>query len=727
MELRDGEARGGELALLAALNPAQREACTHPGGPLLILAGPGSGKTRVITSRVAWLVTERGVRPEEILAITFTNKAARELRERVERLLGSLGGAWIGTFHATCARILRREIEVLGTRTRDFSIYDTSDRNLLIKRILKELGLDPARFRPQGIGSWLSSTKNDANEADEVDEHWIEGEVFARVRARYEEELRKANALDFDDLLLQVLEIFDLHPGIRDAWASRFRHVLVDEYQDTNRTQYQIVRHLASVHGNLAACGDPDQSIYAWRGADIRNILDFEADFGGVKVVKLEQNYRSKGTILAAASAMIAYNRERPPKELWTDAPPGEKLVVIACADENDEGREIARQILSLRERGAKLRECAVFYRANFMQRAIEAGLRLAGVTYQVVGGVEFYARAEIRDLVSYLRLLVNPADDVAFRRVVNSPSRGVGETSLEKLGSWAADRRVTLLEATRSDEALRQIRGRARSGLVEFRDLWTELAPSAEASAAVALDLLLAAIDFERWIAEMEGDVDRRDNVEELRSHAAEYDRQAPGGGLRGFLQEVALVSEVDDLVEGEDRVVLMTLHSAKGLEFDNVFIAGVEEDLLPHARSIEETRGGADGVEEERRLFYVGMTRARERLFLTHARLRQGYGEQRTTLPSRFLEEIPSRWIDGSDPDRDGADLLGEFEPPPSGPVLRVGDRVEHEHFGRGRIEALVGSGVNARATVKFAQHGTRQLLLVYANLRRLGDGDD
>jgi DNA helicase-2/ATP-dependent DNA helicase PcrA len=710
-------------ALTQALNPPQLEACRHPGGPLLIVAGPGSGKTRVITNRIAWLVRERGLRPEEILAITFTNKAAREMRERVEVLLGSLGGAWIGTFHATCARILRRDIEVLGRWTRDFTIYDTSDRNLLLKRITKDLGLDPAHYRPASLGSRISAFKNGLRDFEDGDPESFEGEIFHRVHRRYEADLLAANALDFDDLLLRVLEIFDEHPGVRDAWARRFRHVLVDEYQDTNRIQYLLVRHLANPHHQVTVCGDPDQSIYAWRGADIRNILDFEADFGQATVVKLEQNYRSKGTILAAASALIANNSRRHENSLWTEAENGEKLVVIQCATEDDEGSEIARQILGLRARNVRFRDCAVFYRANFMQRAIESALRLASIPYQVVAGVEFYARAEIRDLISYLRLIVNPADDVAFRRVVNSPSRGVGETSIEKLAGWAADRRVPLLQAVRSTEALGTIRGRARSGLVEFRELLDSLVDEGSTPAAVALGRLLASIDVERWLAELGGETDRSENVEELRSHASRYDKLVPDGGLRGFLQEVALVSDVDGLSDTEDRVVLMTLHSAKGLEFDHVFITGVEEELLPHARSLGEARGSDDGVEEERRLLYVGMTRARERLTMTHAIRRLHFGGERFASRSRFLDEIPPRLIEGTGHEQDEKSLLGEFQPPPRIEVIHVGDRVAHERFGEGRVEAVVGSGVNARATVRFTDHGTRQLLLVYANLARVG----
>ncbi|MBI5363416.1 MAG: UvrD-helicase domain-containing protein, partial [Planctomycetes bacterium] len=402
------EERGGGdglPGLLDGLNEPQRRAVTHDSGPLLILAGPGSGKTRVITRRIAWLVAERGVRPWELVAITFTNKAAREMKERVEQLL-PVSGMWVSTFHAMCARILRREIELLGGYTRDFTIYDTSDRNTLLKHLVKELGYDATRFKPSVVGGWISDWKNkglavDRPELDMLNESdaesGVESEVFTAVRRRYEEAMRSNNALDFDDLLVKVLELFQRHLGVRDAYARRFRHVMVDEYQDTNRVQYLVTQHLASHHGNLAVCGDPDQSIYAWRGADIRNILDFERDFPGVQTVKLDQNYRSTGHILKAAESVIRNNHGRSDKRIWSDKGPGEKLVVLQCADEEDEAREVAQQIRSLHSRGVKHEQMAVFYRVNFMQRALESALRLARVPYQIVGGVEFYDRREIR------------------------------------------------------------------------------------------------------------------------------------------------------------------------------------------------------------------------------------------------------------------------------------------------------------------------------------------
>ncbi len=763
----DAAGPGAAAELLENLNEAQREAVTHPGGPLLILAGPGSGKTRVITRRIAWLVREMGVAPWEVLAITFTNKAAREMKERVEKLL-SVNGIWISTFHAMCARILRREIEALPGYTSDFTIYDTNDKNQLVKTILKELNYDATRFRPSAVGGWISEWKNRGTAIDEPEldllldgdrDDGVDHEVLTRVRKRYEESLRSQNALDFDDLLLKVLELFQRENGIADVYAQRFRHVLVDEYQDTNRVQYLLTRRLAAWHGNLTVCGDPDQSIYAWRGADIKNILDFERDFPAARTVRLEQNYRSSGMILKAAESVIRKNRGRHDKRIWSEKPEGARIVLLQCADEDDEAREVAAQIRALHAAGTPLSGIAIFYRVNFMQRALESALRLARVAYQIIGGQEFYERREIRDLIAYLKLIVNPQDDVAFLRVVNTPARGIGDKSLESLQRWAADRRVTLTRALQSDEALAQVRGRARAGLASFRELLVRLEPLRDVDAAVALDQVLQEIDATRWMSEMDDTpgVDREANVEELRAHAAAYDRESrdvraalaelqeggtgaelvqavsalrgdiPLGGLRGFLQEIALVSDTDALEDETGKVTLMTLHSAKGLEFPAVFICGVEEELLPHARALAEHVGAEDGgVEEERRLFYVGITRAEQRLFLTYCQQRLHFGQTNSCSPSRFLAEIPNDVIEGGSGDESEVreeEVLGAYAPQASAPELAVGDRVEHDHFGRGTIERLQGSGINARATVHFPAHGTKQLLLQYAKLRRLG----
>jgi len=718
--------------LLEELNEPQREAVTSGEGPLLILAGAGSGKTRVITRRIAWLVASGRAAPHEILAITFTNKAAREMRERVEAAL-PVKGMWISTFHSMCARILRRDVEHLGSWTRDFSIYDTADRNQLIKTIVKELGYDVQRFRPAMIGAWISEWKTDPwarrGEEEEEGTGGYEDEVFVKVRDRYEAAMGENNALDFDDLLVKTHMLFEENPGVRDTYASRFRHVLVDEYQDTNRIQYLLTRHLAGWHGNLAVCGDPDQSIYAWRGADIRNILDFEEDFGGagdtaVRVVKLEQNYRSTPCILKAAQAVIRNNRGRKEKDLWTEKEDVELLHVVDCADENDEAGEIAARIHELRKAGYDSDQIAVFYRVNWMQRALERAMRLSGVPYQIVGGVEFYRRREIRDLIGYLQLVVNPRDDVACARVLNVPARGIGDKSLALLAGWAADRRVPLLAAASSEEARAAIRGRAKKGLAAFAGLFERLADLADGPAALALESVIDEIGYLDWLA-ASGDADatsREENVEELLTHAAEYDRENPEGGLRGFLQEVALVSDIDGWDDREPKVTLMTLHASKGLEFPVVFITGLEEELLPHALALAEAQGPNEGEEEERRLMYVGMTRARERLVLTHARTRMHFGESSWRAPSRFLEEIPAEFIEGEEDD-EPRDPLGVYEAPSGTPELREGDAVEHDHFGYGRVARLQGAGANARVTVDFTQVGSKVLLVQYANLKVVG----
>ena len=716
-------------ALLEGLNEPQREAVLHESGPLLILAGAGSGKTRVITTRIAYLLAAQGVRAPEVLAITFTNKAAREMRERVERLCPEKG-LWISTFHSTCARILRREIEGMRGQegwgwTRDFTIYDTYDKNQLIKELLRDAQYDTTRFRPALVGGWISDRKNGRALSEEQDLalSGYEGEVLQRIAKRYEEALRKNNALDFDDLQLKALALFDAQPGVRDLYAQRFRHVLVDEYQDTNRVQYLLTRHFGSGWGNVAVCGDPDQSIYSWRGADIGNILDFEQDFGAARVVKLEQNYRSTNVVLQAAQAVIRNNESRREKELWSDREDGELIAVVQCADEEDEAAEVVRQVQGAVADGKRYKDVAVFYRANFMQRAIERSLRLSGVPYRVVAGLEFYQRREIRDLIAYLRLAVNPADDVACARVVNVPTRGIGAKSVERLAEWAAERGTSLRVAIGSEEARGLIRGRAKKSLEAFDQLLELLGEMREQSAADVLERVLTETDYVEWVGEL-GDADqanREENIEELRGHAQTYDKESPAGKLPGFLQEVALVSDTDapEDEEDDDKVSLLTLHSAKGLEFPVVLVCGCEDGLLPHARALED----ANGMEEERRLFYVGMTRAMDQLLLTWAGRRFQFGSWESRVPSPFLGEIPEDLRDADDSDEESAVsedyVLGAFAPKAGTPALDVGCWVKHDHFGRGKVVHLVGEGANARATVDFGAQGRRQLLLQYANL--------
>ncbi len=726
-------AEGGEgglevEALLEGLNEPQRLAASHDEGPLLILAGAGSGKTRVITRRIAWLIATRRVSSSEVLAITFTNKAAREMRERVEALLPARG-MWISTFHAMCARILRRDIEALGTHTRGFSIYDTHDKNQLIKAITKELGYDTQRFRPAQVGGWISDWKTSRFNAEEdrVEAGFggIEDEVLTRVTRRYAEKMAENNALDFDDLLVKTLELFERHPGIRDAYAHQFRYVLVDEYQDTNRIQYLLTRHLSSVHKNLAVCGDPDQSIYGWRGADIRNILDFERDFGAERratVVKLEQNYRSTRCILEAAQGLVRHNLGRKEKDLWTEKENEHRITVLNCGNENDEANRIANEIHALRSQGIAPDQIAVFYRVNFMQRALERAMRLTGVPYQIVGGVEFYQRREVRDLIAYLQIVGNPRDDVACQRVLNVPARGVGEKSVGLLAAWAAERGLPLTEAVRSPEARGAIRGRAKAGLAAFAGLVERLAEMKSLSAVQVLDFVIEKVDYRAWLA-TGADADstnREENVEELRTHAASYDAENPEGGVRGFLQEVALVSDVDAWEEEDKKVTLMTLHSSKGLEFPIVFVAGCEEELLPHALAMMDGDDEESGVEEERRLMYVGMTRAQDRLYLTHADRRLHFGETNWRRPSRFLAEIPTELVAGHVPEEEEEDVLGPYEAPAEEYALAEGDRVEHDHFGYGYVARLQGSGANARVTVDFTAVGSKVLLVQYANLK-------
>jgi DNA helicase II / ATP-dependent DNA helicase PcrA len=707
-----------EPELLAGLNAAQRVAVEHVDGPLLILAGAGSGKTRVITRRIAHLIQVGAARPQEILAITFTNKAAREMRERVATLVPQ-PGLWISTFHSMCARILRMRIDTLGSFTRDFTIYDTADKTQLVRQILKDLSYDTKRFRPAMVSGWISEWKSTmwAESVDGVSNEEIQGyedEVFVRTRRRYEEALIANNALDFDDLLIRTLQLFERVPLVRDEFARRFRYVSVDEYQDTNRIQYRLTRHLADYHGNLAVCGDPDQSIYAWRGADIRNILDFEKDWPGARVVKLERNYRSTGHILKAAQAVIKNNAERKEKDLYTEAGDGACLESIQGRDENDEADAIAGVIGDLRREGTAYSEIAILYRVNFMQRALERGLRFAGIPYQVVGGVEFYKRREIRDLVAYLQLIVNPNADVAFTRVANVPARGIGDKSLEKLSAWARDRRVPLTRAAASSEARALIRGRAKNSLAAFAELFVRWEPLASMGASDALERVIEDIEYLAYLDDDDPEAATRlENVDELRAHAEAFDREFPEEKLRGFLQEISLVSEVDGFRTEAGEVALMTLHAAKGLEFDVVFIAGLEEELLPHFNA-----QGDEGIEEERRLLYVGITRARQRLFLSSAMMRNQFGEYVSRQTSRFMDEIPRDLFGDPVEPSAPAVVLGEYDGTERYD-LNVGDRVRHDHFGDGVVEDLVGSGANARTTVFFDRAGRRTLLLAYAKL--------
>src|SRR5437870_3819671 len=627
---------------LADLNPVQREAVLATEGPLLVIAGAGSGKTRVLTYRVAHLIHAVGAKPNEILAITFTNKAAGEMRERLEHLLGrSSGGLWVLTFHAACGRILRREAQRLGYRS-NFTIYDQADQIRLVKQCLEELERDPKRFTPRGIHSQISNAKDrlvgPVEYAERVQSFY--DQTVADVYVLYQQRLFQSNAVDFDDLLMLTVDVLERFPDAREKWQKGFRYILVDEYQDTNHAQYRLLQLLAGEHRNLCAVGDPDQSIFAFRGADINNILDFERDFPGTRTIALEQNYRSTNHILDAANHVITNNRERKPKELWSDLGDGEPVRVIEVEDEHAEARFAAAGIAALVEEGFSGDEIAVFYRTNAQSRVLEDVLVRQGVAYQVIGGPRFYERAEIKDAIAYLQAIDNPYDAVSLTRIANRPRRGIGDASLARLQSWADAQGRSLWEAMEfAEEAgvgaapLRAVQGfhtlmqSLQSGALEL--------PVAElVERTLERSGYLEALEAERTI-EAQG---RIENLQELVGVAREYQENAEEPSLSHFLQEISLYSDQDAIREQESLVTLMTLHNAKGLEFRAVFMIGMEEGIFPHARSVEE-----QGVEEERRLAYVGMTRAKERLVLTPGSARSLWGRRAYNLPSRFLDELP------------------------------------------------------------------------------------
>jgi len=653
--------------LLEELNEPQREAVTHGDGPLLVLAGAGSGKTRVLTHRIAYLIHSGRARPGEILAITFTNKAAQEMRERVERLLGrSARTMWVSTFHSACARILRAEAPRLGY-TRQFTIYDQDDSRLLVKRCLEELGVDTNRFTPAAVQAQISGAKNRLRDADAYAQ--LVGGYFEQTVAEayrlYERELHRMNAMDFDDLLVNVVNVLQLFPEVQGRYSAAFRHVLVDEYQDTNHAQYRLLQLIAGEHRNLTVVGDDAQSIYGFRHADIRNILDFQDDFPDARVVKLEQNYRSTQTILDAANAVIANNRGQMHKTLWTDRGPGDPIVIREQADRHAEARYVAGEIRRLvDDEGASLSEIACFYRTNAQSRVLEDALVRAKIPYQVVGGTKFYERAEIKDAIGYLTLLANPADAIAFERIANSPKRRIGPTSLQRVLAHAEAAGLTVWEAAADPGGVPGLGKPAIRAFERFMSTMAQLRERAEAGAPIA-ELLEAVLHDTGYLEALEAErtieaQDRIENLEQLVEVAREFDAVYDGeeSRLDAFLQHIALVSNSDTRRDDEDVVTLMTLHNAKGLEYPVVFIIGCVEGVLPHKRAIDE---GA--LEEERRLFYVGMTRAMRTLTLTYARRRNVNGSTAYDEPSRFLAEIPPELVDRDEGPAAGAGCVSEL----------------------------------------------------------------
>jgi DNA helicase II / ATP-dependent DNA helicase PcrA len=708
---------------LADLNPAQREAVLHTEGPLLVVAGAGSGKTRVLTHRVAHLIAAVGVQPNEILAITFTNKAAAEMKSRLEDLLPEVARRiWILTFHAACGRILRREAPRLGYRT-NFTIYDQADQVRLVKQCLEELERDPKRFPARGIHEHISTAKNQlispAEYRNRVDSFY--DQTVADVYDLYQRRLFESNAVDFDDLLMLTVEVLERFPEAKERWQKAFRYVLVDEYQDTNHAQYRLLQLLAEKHRNLCVVGDPDQSIYAFRGADIRNILEFERDFRDTTVIPLEQNYRSKNTILRAANAVIAQNSERKPKSLWSELGDGEPVRVLEVEDEHAEARFVASEIAGLVDEGVNGSEIAVFYRTNAQSRVLEDILVRQEIPYQVIGGPRFYERAEVKDLIAYLQAIDNPFDTVSLQRIANRPRRGIGDASLARLQRYADGHGRSLWETLEFPEeaGLGPAQARAVSG---FRTLMQSL--QAGALELRVDELVERTLDRSGYIASLEAErtiesQGRIENLQELVGVAQEYQSTAPDQNLSTFLQEISLFSDQDALRDQQSLVTLMTLHNAKGLEFNAVFVIGMEEGVFPHSRSIEE-----NSLEEERRLAYVGMTRARERLTLTHASARALYGNRNYNLPSRFLDELPqdeihrerlrpSSWSGYGSP-------TARIQPRGDAPVLSTGDSVRHQTLGEGIVTAVEPGGV---VSVRFAGEGVdRRLVLDYAPLERI-----
>ena len=751
-----GEARAVPAPedIVRGLNAEQAEAVRHVEGPLLVLAGAGSGKTRMLTHRVAHLIASGAAYPHEILAVTFTNKAAREMRERVERILGGgTRGVWVSTFHSTCVRILRRDVTHLGYES-NFAIYDSDDSLALVKRVLRLLDVDEKSWPPRGVRSSIDRLKNRGLlPADLAQETSLQGRRMREIYQRYQTELRRANALDFGDLILLTARLFENHPAVLENYQRRWRFVLVDEYQDTNPIQYRLLRLLTAAHRNLCVVGDEDQSIYRFREADIRNILDFEKDFPGARVVRLEQNYRSTQPILSAASAVVANNVERKGKRLFTQRAGGELVRFFEAQDERGEAAFVVNELLRARDAGESLGTAAIFYRTHAQSRPLEEELLKYNLPYVVVGGTRFYDRAEVKDALAYLRALRNPADTESLLRIVNTPARGIGRATVERVLAAAEEAGTTFWDAL--VRGLGFLSGAAAKRVAEFVALMQDLARTLSGdSVAQPLASLLERTGYLRAL-EAENTVEaeaRLENLRELLAAVEEFERQnrevrETGDESRDlvdlFLEQVTLLSEADTVDSASDRVPLMTVHVAKGLEFKRVFVVGLEEGIFPHFASLEDPAA----IEEERRLCYVAMTRAMERLTLCNATLRRLHGSVRYNPPSRFLAEIPEELITGrrirprtSD---DRAGTLPALRPAPSAPgresgvridysdsqlahddapELRPEQRVEHPIFGAGRIMEVVGSGDGAKATIRFDRAGIKVIKVKYGQLRLL-----
>jgi DNA helicase-2/ATP-dependent DNA helicase PcrA len=738
---------------LGSLNSRQRAAVVHEGGPLVVFAGAGSGKTRVITFRIAHLIASHDVAPWRILAVTFTNKAAGEMRERLLGLLGEQGAAvQVGTFHATCARLLRRHGESVGL-TKDFTIYDDQDQLALVKRVLRDLGLDDKRYQPKAMAARINRAKQEVQGPADIETPDPWSEVVRRVYTTYEERIQQANALDFGDLIYRTVRALESDEGFREAVIGRFTHVLVDEFQDTNHAQFRLVELLSEGHRNLCVVGDDDQSIYRWRGADRRNILDFRTFFPDATLVKLEQNYRSTKRILHAANAVVARNTDREPKELWTDNEEGEAILVVRTMDERDEARLVLRGVRELLSQGQSLSDVAVFYRTHAQSRVIEESLRSANIAYRIVGGMRFYDRAEVKDLLAYLRVMINPADDMSLLRIINTPSRGIGKTTITRLLDSAAEQGRTLSDLLDDELTLAQFGNAARKRLGAFAGLMSGLRDVAASGAP--LGEVGAELVNQSGYAEMlkhddtpEADA-RFQNIQELVASMDEFEREHSEATLADFLENVTLHTSADEAATGgplartalsgerttgerstADRVTLMTVHAAKGLEFPVVMVTGLEEQVFPF-RGIDPWED-PDELEEERRLAYVAFTRAKKRLVLSFAAIRRIFGQQRVGIPSRFLTELPGEdveWIGArsSSPSRPSAQETPQRDPTDSYidynegsdlsdlEGLRRGVQVRHPKFGVGEVTEVM-QGSPPRVSVHFPGWGTRKIIASY-----------
>lgn len=745
------------MSFLDQLNPAQREAVTSIDGPVIIIAGAGSGKTRVLTFRAAHLIAS-GVRPEAVLALTFTNKAANEMKERITKLVrGDARNIWMGTFHSIFARILRREGEFIGY-DRNFTIYDTDDSLALVKNIMNALKISQQQFNPNAIRSRISAAKNQMLTPKAFNTTAIDpmAERTGMVFEEYEKKLKQSNAMDFDDLLLKPLELFKKFPDILQRYQFRFRHILVDEYQDTNHVQYLLIAELARHYRNLCVVGDDAQSIYSFRGADIRNILDFQKDYPDCKLIRLEQNYRSTKTILAAADSVIKNNVDQISKTLWTENPAGDPVSLHICADDMEEGYKVVGLISEESHKyKLDLKDFAVLYRTNAQSRALEDALRRSGIPYVIVGGIAFYKRKEIKDILAYLRVVVNPRDEESLLRIINVPARGIGDTTIGKVKAFAAEKGNSLFEAMESSSLGDVLSPKAVESVYRFHammkkyiDLKGQMSASELASAMVDELGILRELKDENTMESLA----RRENIQELISALTEFNVAHPGAGLEEFLEEVSLVSDVDMAEFGRNAVTLMTLHAAKGLEFPVVFITGLEEGLFPVSNSMMEPKE----LEEERRLFYVGITRAMKKLHLMYALTRYRFGELGYSVKSRFLDEMdpalvveaprpsptvgqyrrsgnggsiqpqrsyvrPARRPPSDDVKQYFSDSMPKYEDESQEtPVTKVGSKVFHEAFGKGRVIAIDGRGDNARAVVEFESVGRKHLMLKFAHLK-------